>query len=160
MRPHYRRLEAPAFAGPDQARLQPAAIAHALARPFLPARADALADRAHVMQADLATAEAEGDALTIETAELTVQVKAAKAEAREAQDRAAELRQADAARERPESGGITQLLLTAALRWRLAQTGGRIPSQARRCRPHTEPAAAGRRLVETIASVGPCSSAD
>ena len=39
-----------------------------------------------------------GDALTVETAELTAQVKAAKAEAREAQDRAEELRQADAAR--------------------------------------------------------------
>jgi chromosome segregation ATPase len=70
------------------------------------ARADVLRDRIEAMQVDaaslqaqLATAEAEGDALTIETAELTAQVKAAKAEAREVQDRAAEaLRQADAAR--------------------------------------------------------------
>jgi hypothetical protein len=62
------------------------------------ARADALADRVHVVQVELAKAEAEGDALTIETAELTAQVKAAKAEAREAQDRAEELRQAEATR--------------------------------------------------------------
>ena len=62
------------------------------------ARADALADRLHVVQVELATAEAEGDSLTIETAELTAQVKAAKAEAREAEDRAEELRLADAAR--------------------------------------------------------------
>ena len=50
------------------------------------------------MHADLAKAEAEGNSLTIETAELTAQVKAAKAEAKEAQDRAEELRQAEAAR--------------------------------------------------------------
>ena len=50
------------------------------------------------MQAELAKAEAEGNALTIETAELTAQVTAAKAEAREAQDRAEELRQAEEAR--------------------------------------------------------------
>jgi chromosome segregation ATPase len=62
------------------------------------ARADALADRVHGVQVELAKAEAEGNALTIETAELTGQVKAAKTEAREAQDRAEELRQADAAR--------------------------------------------------------------
>jgi hypothetical protein len=44
------------------------------------------------LRAQLAKAEAEGDALT-------AQVKAANAEAREAQDRAEELRQADAARQ-------------------------------------------------------------
>jgi cell division protein FtsB len=68
------------------------------------ARADALANRVHVMQADLAKAEAEGDALPIETAELTAQVKAAKAEAREAQDRAEELRQAEG--RRGGAGGV------------------------------------------------------
>jgi chromosome segregation ATPase len=69
------------------------------------ARADALRERIGTMQAEAATlqaqlakSEAEGNALTIETAELTAQVKAAKAEAREAQDREEELRQADAAR--------------------------------------------------------------
>jgi hypothetical protein len=62
------------------------------------ARADALADRVHVMQVELAKAEAEGNSLTIETAELTAQVKAAKAEAREAQDRAEAAERADAAR--------------------------------------------------------------
>ena len=69
------------------------------------ARADALRDRIEAMQVDaaslqaqLATAEAEGNSLTVETAELTAQVKAAKAEAREAQEAAEELRQADAAR--------------------------------------------------------------
>ena len=61
------------------------------------ARADALADRVHVVQADLAKAEAEGDALR--SGRLTAQVKAAKAEAKEAQDRAEELRQAEAARQ-------------------------------------------------------------
>jgi transposase-like protein len=56
--------------------------------------------------------------------------------------------------------GITPLLPTAARGYRLAQRVGRIPSQARRCRPHIEPAAAGRRLGETSAFVAPCSSAD
>ena len=61
-------------------------------------RADALRDRVDKLTGRLAEAEAEGNALTIETAELTAQVKAAKAEAREAQDAAEELRQAAAAR--------------------------------------------------------------
>jgi hypothetical protein len=50
------------------------------------------------MRAELATAEAEGNSLTIETAELTAQVTAAKAEAREARDRAEAAERADAAR--------------------------------------------------------------
>src|SRR5271166_2244884 len=64
-----------------------------------------------------------------------------------------------ALRECPESGGITPPSAMAAWRSRPAQTGCRIPIQAHRCRPHTEPAAASRRLVETIASAATCSSA-
>jgi hypothetical protein len=60
----------------------------------------AMQAEAATLQVEFAKAEAEGDALTVETAELTAQVKAAKAEAREAQDRAEELGQADAARRR------------------------------------------------------------
>ncbi len=61
-------------------------------------RVDALADRLHEVQVELAKAEAEGDALTIETAELTAQVKQARASEQAAQNRAEALLQADAAR--------------------------------------------------------------
>ena len=64
-----------------------------------------------------------------------------------------------AVRECPESGGITPPSSLAGWRSRPAETGCRIPRRARRWRPHTGPAASGRRLVETIASAATCSSA-
>ena len=56
--------------------------------------------------------------------------------------------------------GVTSLSPGAGLSWGRSQRGDRIPRRARHCRPHTLPAAAGQRLVETIASAGICSSAD
>ena len=58
------------------------------------ARADELRDRLDDLQRRLAAAEAEGNELTVETAELTAQLKQARAEAQEAAEAAADLRQA------------------------------------------------------------------
>jgi hypothetical protein len=62
------------------------------------ARAEALRDRVEGLQAELAKAVEEGDALTVETAELNAQARQAQVVAREAQDAAEALRQAEAAR--------------------------------------------------------------
>ena len=61
-------------------------------------RADGLADQLRVAQVEFAKAEAEGDALAVETAELTAQVKAAQIARAEAEADAAELRRVEAAR--------------------------------------------------------------
>ena len=61
-------------------------------------RADALRDRVEDLQRQFAEAEAEGNDLTIETAELTAQLKQVREEAQDAAHAAAELRQADAER--------------------------------------------------------------
>ena len=60
-------------------------------------------------------------------------------------------------RERPESGGITPPWPTARVNGRWVRTDGRIRNRTRRCKLRTGPAAAGRRLVATIASVETCS---
>jgi hypothetical protein len=60
----------------------------------------------------------------------------------------------------PECGGIKPPVVIAGPFWVLAQTDCRSRTQTRRCRPRTEPAAASRRHVVTIASVAPCSSVD
>src|SRR5215217_7334469 len=60
----------------------------------------------------------------------------------------------------PEIGGITPPSPIAGVGGRPVQRGGRTRNRARRCRPHTGPAAAGRPRVETIASVATCSYAD
>jgi hypothetical protein len=54
--------------------------------------------RNEALQVQLATAEADGSALTIETAELTAQLNQARRQAQEAQDAAEALRQAEANR--------------------------------------------------------------
>ena len=64
------------------------------------------------MQAQLATAEAEGAASDVEAAEMTTQLKQARAEAQAAQDRAAEAERTDAAR---RSAGVLARLRAA---WR------------------------------------------
>jgi len=56
--------------------------------------------------------------------------------------------------------GITPPLPVVGLGSILAQTGGRVPTRARRCRPHSEPGAEDRHLFATIASVETCSCAD
>ena len=61
-------------------------------------RADGLVDQLRVAQVEFAKAEAEGDALAVETAELTAQVKAARIAQAEAEADAAELRRMEAAR--------------------------------------------------------------
>ncbi len=63
------------------------------------ARADALWDKAEDLQRRLAASEAEGNDLTIETAQLTAHLKQARAEAHEAAQVAEGLRQADAERQ-------------------------------------------------------------
>jgi hypothetical protein len=62
------------------------------------ARADQVRDRIEVLQMQLATAEADGSTLTIETAELTAQLNQARRQAQEAQDAAEVVRQAEAER--------------------------------------------------------------
>jgi chromosome segregation ATPase len=57
-----------------------------------------LRDRINVLQVQLATAEADGNALTIETAELTAQLNQAVRSAQEAQEVVEELRRTEAAR--------------------------------------------------------------
>jgi hypothetical protein len=76
------------------------------------ARADALRDRIEALQARLAAAEAEGTASDVEAAEMTTQLKQARAEAQAAQDRAAEAERTDAAR---RSAGVLARLRAA---WR------------------------------------------
>src|SRR5690242_10838373 len=56
--------------------------------------------------------------------------------------------------------GITPSLPVVGLGWRPAQTGGRAPNQARRCRSDSEPGAEGQRLFATIASAAICSFVD
>jgi hypothetical protein len=60
----------------------------------------------------------------------------------------------------PETGGITPPLPVVGLGSRPAQTGGRAPNRARRCKPHSEPGAEDRRLFATIASAAICSFVD
>jgi hypothetical protein len=60
----------------------------------------------------------------------------------------------------PKTGGITPPLPVVGLGWRPAQTAGRAPNRARRCRPHSEPGAEDRRLFATIASAAICSFVD
>ena len=75
-------------------------------------------------------------------------------------DRARRRRGARGRGECPETGGITPPLPVAGLGSRPAQTAGRTPNRARRCRPHSEPGAEDRRLVATIASAAICSFGD
>ena len=63
-------------------------------------------------------------------------------------------------RECPECGGIKRPVVIAGPYWMLARTVCRSHARTRRCRLRTEPAAANRRPVATIASVVPCSSVD
>ena len=60
----------------------------------------------------------------------------------------------------PECGGIKRPVVIAGPYWMLARTVCRSHARTRRCRRRTEPAAANRRPVATIASVVPCSSVD
>jgi hypothetical protein len=60
-------------------------------------RADELRDRIEALQVQLATAEADGSALTIETAELTARLNQVRRQAQETQEAAEAIRQADEA---------------------------------------------------------------
>ena len=60
----------------------------------------------------------------------------------------------------PEIGGIMPPWQIPGLVWRARQTGGRIQNRAFRCRPRSEPGAADRRHIGTIASVATCSFSD
>jgi hypothetical protein len=66
----------------------------------------------------------------------------------------------DAIRDCPECGGIKRPLPILGSHWISARSDGRVLARARRCRPHIEPAAAGRRHFETSAFVAPCSCVD
>ena len=72
------------------------------------ARSDELRDRIEALQVQLATAEADSSALTIETAELTAQLNQARRQAQEAQDAAEAIRQAEEA-ERQARGLLARL---------------------------------------------------
>jgi chaperonin cofactor prefoldin len=69
--------------------------------------ADELRDRIEALRVQLATAEADGSALTIETAELTAQLNQARRQAQEAQEAA----------EKKPSGGARGLLAGTAPSW-------------------------------------------
>ena len=75
-------------------------------------RVDELRDRLDDLQRRLAAAEAEGNELTVETAQLTAQLKQARAETQEAAQDTAKLRQAEAER---RARGLVARLRTA---WR------------------------------------------
>ena len=74
------------------------------------ARADALRDRLEVLQAQLTAVEVEGAASDVTVAELTAQLKEARANAQAAQDRAEAITRADEAR---QARGILARLKTA-----------------------------------------------
>jgi chromosome segregation ATPase len=70
-------------------------------------RAAELRVKIEALQVQLVTAEAEGNALTVETAELTTQLSQARRVAQEAQESAEELRRAEQAR--AGKGGLARL---------------------------------------------------